>query len=339
MRKTLSVAPGWHPGPTAWCCPGPPEPDPTGVLRTGSGPATHATTVAALRSDGLQACASAAGRPRHRDDTSSSSARRAPCDLMPVPTTGDATGVVDVDAPRAPKYSGTRAGHRRRGRGPVPDRRPLPARRGRRVPRLRAGVAAHRDVVVVLLGGRPRHGDRPALPRGTALTRRSLPFLTCRTSTRATGRTCTCAARTTTAARRLRGRPAVLRRRGGPLLARTRTSSRCAGGTPLLQDAQGPPHGLLPVAGPRLAPSSGARRLAARCPCERPRDVVSGAPSARRPPHPPPHLPPAPDGRRPRRGDPPVTTSSRSTSTSASTSPDCLTCCSPRTTWPSRDPQ
>ncbi len=105
MRKTLSVAPRLAPRAYRLVLPTPaatPEPDPTGVLdRVGAGD-PHAT-VAALRSDGFVRFGGLVDPATC--DALEQLARRAPCDLMPAPTTGDATGVVDVDAPRAPKYS------------------------------------------------------------------------------------------------------------------------------------------------------------------------------------------------------------------------------------------
>jgi len=105
MRKTLSLAPRLAlrayrlvlptPAPT-------PEADPTGVLDRVGGRGV-AETAAALRADGFvrfDGLVDAA-----TCDSLVALGRAASCDLMPPPAAGPPTAVLDLAAPRAPKYS------------------------------------------------------------------------------------------------------------------------------------------------------------------------------------------------------------------------------------------
>lgn len=105
MRKTLSVAPRLAPRAYRKVLPTPaatPEPDPSGLLDR-LGAVDLCATAAALRADGFVRFDGLVDAGTC--DALEALARRARCELMPAPATGAAVDVVDLDAPRAPKYS------------------------------------------------------------------------------------------------------------------------------------------------------------------------------------------------------------------------------------------
>lgn len=105
MRKTLSVAPRLAPRAYRLVLPTlspTPEADPTGLL-DGLGAADPHATADALRADGVVRFDGLVAPATC--DALEALARRVECDLMPPPADGPATGVLDLDAPRAPKYS------------------------------------------------------------------------------------------------------------------------------------------------------------------------------------------------------------------------------------------